>query len=82
MLTCSGRSSRWCGLGGIAVVNYGTPWFQDTDWSLALRGIMELWLDTKVTYRCGTDEDSQRRYTEDFVSDIRCARTAVDTTPT
>lgn len=55
--------------GGIAVVTNGTPlWFQDTDWSLALRGFMERWLDTKVTYRCGTDEDSQRRYTEELSS--------------
>jgi len=43
--------------GGIAAVTNGTPlWFQDTDWSRALRGFLERWLDTKVTYRCGTDE--------------------------
>ncbi len=55
--------------GGIAVVTNGTPlWQQDTDWSRALRGFMERWLDTKLTYPCGTDEDSQRRYREDLTA--------------
>jgi SAM-dependent methyltransferase len=32
--------------GGIALVTNGTPlWLQDTDWSRALRGFMERWLD-------------------------------------
>jgi ubiquinone/menaquinone biosynthesis C-methylase UbiE len=55
--------------GGIAVVTNGTPlWLQDTDWSRALRGFMERWLDTKLTYACGTDEDSQRRYRQDLAA--------------
>src|SRR5258707_2408030 len=48
--------------GGIAVVTNGTPLGpQDTDWSQALRVFLERWLDTKLTFACGTDEESQRR---------------------
>jgi SAM-dependent methyltransferase len=55
--------------GGIAVVTNGTPlWLQDTDWSRALRDVLERWLGTTLTYACGTDEDSQRRYCEDLAS--------------
>ncbi len=55
--------------GGIAVVTNGTPlWQQDTDWSRALRGFMEGWLDTTLTYPCGTDEESQQRYREDLAA--------------
>ncbi len=49
--------------GGIAVVTNGTPlWLQETGWSRALRGFLEHWLDTELTFPCGTDPDSQRRY--------------------
>jgi SAM-dependent methyltransferase len=55
--------------GGIAVVTNGTPlWLQDNDWSRALRGVLERWLDTTLTYPCGTDENSQRRYREDLAA--------------
>jgi SAM-dependent methyltransferase len=66
--------------GGIAVVTNGTPlWLQDNDWSLALRDFMERWLDTKLTYRCGTDEASQRRYHEDLTAaGFEVLSTAVD----
>jgi SAM-dependent methyltransferase len=66
--------------GGIAVVTNGTPlWLQDTDWSRALRSFMEGWLDTKLTYPCGTDETSQRRYQEDLAAaGFEVLSTAVD----
>jgi trans-aconitate methyltransferase len=49
--------------GGIAILANGTPlWLQNTAWSHALREVMEQWLDTKLTYACGTDELSQRKY--------------------
>ncbi|HEY6478934.1 MAG TPA: class I SAM-dependent methyltransferase [Streptosporangiaceae bacterium] len=49
--------------GGIAVVTNGTPlWLQDSAWSRGLRGFLERWLGNEVTFRCGTDEESQRRY--------------------
>ena len=55
--------------GGAAAVANGTPlWMQDTDWSRALRGYLEHWLDTKLTFACGTDEQSQRRYRQDLAS--------------
>ncbi len=51
--------------GGIAVITNGTPlWLQETDWSQALRDFLEHWLGTTLTYACGTDEQSQRRYRE------------------
>jgi ubiquinone/menaquinone biosynthesis C-methylase UbiE len=53
--------------GGIAVVTNGTPlWLQDTDWSRALRNFLERWLGTTLSYACGTDEQSQRRYRDDL----------------
>jgi hypothetical protein len=66
--------------GGIAVVTNGTPlWLQDTDWSRALRGFLERWLDTKATFTCGTDEDSQQRYLEDLAATgFEVFSTAVD----
>lgn len=49
--------------GGVAVVTNGSPlWLQDTDWSRALRGWLEGWLDRDLGYACGTDTDSQLRY--------------------
>jgi ubiquinone/menaquinone biosynthesis C-methylase UbiE len=49
--------------GGVAVVTNGAPlWLQDSDWSRALRGWLERWLGEKLTFACGTDEQSQRRY--------------------
>ena len=48
--------------GGAAVVTNGAPlWLQDSDWSRALRGWLERWLGEKLTFACGTDEQSQRR---------------------
>jgi SAM-dependent methyltransferase len=66
--------------GGIAVVTNGTPlWLQDTDWSRALHDFLERWLGTTLTYACGTDEDSQRRYREDLASaGFDVSATAVD----
>jgi SAM-dependent methyltransferase len=66
--------------GGVAVVTNGTPlWLQDTDWSRALRDYLEHWLDTKLTFACGTDEQSQRRYQEDLASaGFEVFATAVD----
>jgi SAM-dependent methyltransferase len=55
--------------GGVAVVTNGTPlWLHDTDWSRALRDYLEHWLDTKLTSACGTDQQSQRRYSEDLTA--------------
>jgi SAM-dependent methyltransferase len=55
--------------GGVAVVTNGTPlWLQDTGWSRALRDYLEHWLGTKLTFACGTDEQSQRRYQDDLAS--------------
>jgi SAM-dependent methyltransferase len=49
--------------GGIAVVTNGAPlWLQDSDWSRALRGCLERWLDKRLTFACGTDHASQLRY--------------------
>jgi SAM-dependent methyltransferase len=55
--------------GGVAVVTNGTPlWLQDSDWSRALRGFLENWLDATVTFACGTDEQSQQRYRRDLAA--------------
>jgi SAM-dependent methyltransferase len=51
--------------GGLAVVTNGTPlWLQDSAWSRGLRAFLERWLGSKPTCPCGTDEQSQRRYSE------------------
>ena len=53
--------------GGIAVVTNGTPlWLQDTDWSRAIREVLEGWTGHKARATCGTDEQSQRRYGDDL----------------
>jgi ubiquinone/menaquinone biosynthesis C-methylase UbiE len=53
--------------GGIAILANGTPlWLQDSDWSRATHAFLQRWLDCELTVRCGTDEDSQRRYREDL----------------
>ena len=53
--------------GGIAVVTNGTPlWLQAGAWSRALRGWLERWLGEKLTFACGTDEQSQRRYQQEL----------------
>ena len=53
--------------GGVAVVTNGTPlWLQDAGWSRALRAYLEHWLGRELTFACGTDEQSQRRYQEDL----------------
>jgi SAM-dependent methyltransferase len=55
--------------GGIAILTNGTPlWLQNTTWSQALRAVMEEWLDTKLSYACGTDELSQRKYVKALTS--------------
>jgi SAM-dependent methyltransferase len=55
--------------GGVAVVTNGTPlWLHGTDWSRALRVCLEHWLDTELTFACGTDEQSQRRYADDLAA--------------
>jgi SAM-dependent methyltransferase len=55
--------------GGVAVVTNGTPlWLQDTDWSRALRAVLERWTGRPPTDPCGTDEASQRRYRESLVA--------------
>jgi hypothetical protein len=66
--------------GGIAVVTKGTPlWLQETEWSRALRDVLEHWLGTTLTYACGTDEQSQRRYREDLAAaGFEVFTTAVD----
>ncbi|MBM7775552.1 trans-aconitate methyltransferase [Actinokineospora baliensis] len=49
--------------GGVAVLTNGTPlWLQETEWSRALRSVLEEWLSTPLTAACGTDEGSQQRY--------------------
>jgi ubiquinone/menaquinone biosynthesis C-methylase UbiE len=51
--------------GGVAVVANGTPlWLQDCAWSRCLREFLERRLETNLTLRCGTDEQSLQRYTE------------------
>jgi hypothetical protein len=35
-------------------------WLHDADWSRALRGCLERWLDPKLTFACGTDEQANR----------------------
>jgi SAM-dependent methyltransferase len=51
--------------GGVAVVTNGTPlWLQDSAWSRGLRALLERWLGAKLTFPCGTDEQSQQRYRE------------------
>jgi SAM-dependent methyltransferase len=51
--------------GGLAVVTNGAPlWLQDSEWSRALRGFLERWLGEKLTFACGTDQVSQRRYVD------------------
>lgn len=49
--------------GGIAIVTNGTPlWLQPVPWSRALKATLERWLDTKLSYACGTDQEAQDRY--------------------
>ena len=33
-------------------------WLHDADWSRALRGCLERWLDPKLTFAYGTDEQA------------------------
>jgi ubiquinone/menaquinone biosynthesis C-methylase UbiE len=55
--------------GGVAVVTNGLPlWQQDSDWSRALRRFLEDWLGTELSFACGTDEESQRRYQQDLTT--------------
>jgi trans-aconitate methyltransferase len=54
---------------GVAVVTNGTPlWLQDTAWSQALRGCLEHWLGKTITATCGTDDVSQRRYSDSMAA--------------
>jgi SAM-dependent methyltransferase len=55
--------------GGVAVVTNGLPlWQQDSDWSRALRRFLEGWLGAGLSFACGTDEESQRRYQNDLTN--------------
>lgn len=63
--------------GGIAIVTNGTPlWLQDTPWSEALRGYLEHWLDTELTYACGTDDATQEVYRAGLEDPVRRMRGA------
>lgn len=66
--------------GGIAVLTNGPPlWLQQSDWSRALRAYLERWLDTGLTFQCGTDGQSQRRYQEALaMAGFDVSSTAVD----
>lgn len=49
--------------GGIAILTNGSPlWLQPVPWSRALKATLEQWLDTKLSYACGTDPETQDRY--------------------
>jgi len=55
--------------GGVAVVTNGTPiWLQDSAWSQALRRWLEQWLDAKTSATCGSDEASQRGYSDSLAA--------------
>lgn len=66
--------------GGIAILTNGAPlWLQATRWSQALKGTLERWLGTTLSYSCGTDQQAQDRYAgalSDAGYDVR--REAVD----
>lgn len=66
--------------GGVAVVTNGTPlWLQDSAWSRGLHEFMERWLGTKLTFWCGTDEQSQQRYRKALaVAGFEVSSAAVD----
>jgi hypothetical protein len=45
------------------VIANGTPlWQQPSEWSRALRHVLEQWLETRLESRCGTDPQSRQRY--------------------
>lgn len=47
----------------LGIIANGTPlWFQDTDWSRALRTFMERELGQPLTNRCGLDDDARSMY--------------------
>jgi SAM-dependent methyltransferase len=51
--------------GGITVLTNGTPlWLQPAPWSKALKATLEQWLDTALSYACGTDQETQDRYAQ------------------
>ncbi|ASO20981.1 SAM-dependent methyltransferase [Actinoalloteichus hoggarensis] len=55
--------------GGVAVVTNGTPlWLQETDWSRALRALLEHRRGQRLTRTCGSDEATRRAYHADLVT--------------
>lgn len=49
--------------GGVAVVTNGAPlWLQDTDWSRALRAVLQEWTGRDAGWTCGTDEKARAGY--------------------
>ena len=55
--------------GGVAIVTNGAPlWLHDAPWSRALRGCLEQWFGAELSQTCGTDEASQRHYSDGLVS--------------
>jgi hypothetical protein len=49
--------------GALAVIANGTPlWLQPSDWSQALRAVLQRWLGIRLDSCCGTDPSSRQRY--------------------
>lgn len=49
--------------GGVAVINNGRPiWLQDSDWSRALRELLEAWRGKPLTGTFGSDDDDRAAY--------------------
>ncbi|GAA2079739.1 class I SAM-dependent methyltransferase [Streptomyces albiaxialis] len=49
--------------GGVAVVANGAPlWLQDSDWSRALKGVLEEHFRTELKASCGTGPEDRARY--------------------
>jgi SAM-dependent methyltransferase len=66
--------------GGVAVLTNGTPlWLQESAWSRGLRDFLERRFGTRPANPCGTDEQSQRRYSEALArAGFEVSRAAVD----
>jgi len=49
--------------GGVAVLSNGTPlWLQNSDWSRALRSVLEQEFGGRAQATCGTDAEDRQRY--------------------
>lgn len=49
--------------GGLAVVSNGVPlWQQDSDWSRAVKGVLDRWFQVESTSTCGTAAADHARY--------------------